>query len=136
MIDIELLKHELKRDEGIRNKPYYDTAGKLSIGIGRNLTDNGISDGEIDLLLKNDINRTIFELQRFNWFTYLSPNRRRGVINMCFNLGLTRFKKFKKMIKALEVGNFDRAALEVLDSKAARQLPERYGRIANAIREG
>lgn len=137
MIDIEMLKNELRRDEGVRSKPYHDTVGKLSIGVGRNLDDNGVSEDEIDLMLTNDISDAIYDLQgNFDWYKYLSPNRKRAVLNMVFNLGLPRFKGFKRMIKALETGNFDRAALECLDSKACRQAPDRYGRIANEIRKG
>jgi len=137
MIDIELLKNELRRDEGVKRYPYYDTVGKLSIATGRNLTDNGVSEGEIDLMLINDIQSAVYDLQgNFDWYKYLSPARKRAVINMVFNMGLSKFKGFKRMIKALSIGYFDRAALECLDSRAARQLPERYGRIANAIKKG
>ncbi|WP_232034153.1 glycoside hydrolase family protein [Mycoavidus cysteinexigens] len=46
---------EFKRDEGERFKPYFDTVGKITIGVGRNLTDGSVSQGECELLLQNDI---------------------------------------------------------------------------------
>ena len=137
MIDIELLKNELKRDEGVKAKPYYDTVGKISIGVGRNLDDNGISEDEIDMLLLNDIAGVMFDLQKnFTWYEGLSPNRKRAVINMAFNLGISRFKKFKRMIRAIEKGCFKRAATEALDSKWSKQVGDRALRIAKMIEKG
>lgn len=47
--DMAMLLSELSRDEGRRLKPYLDTVGKTTIGVGRNLTDVGISEDECDL---------------------------------------------------------------------------------------
>jgi lysozyme len=58
------LIEQLRRDEGVRLHPYTDTVGKLTIGVGRNLADMGISDAEATVLLQNDIDRTTVELNK------------------------------------------------------------------------
>ena len=128
---------DLKRDEGLRLKPYRDSVGKLTIGYGRNLDDVGISKIEAVILLDHDIRRTYADLDRaLPWWRGLTPPQQRGLINMCFNLGLTKFLKFEKMLAALQTGNGERAAIEALDSKWARQVGPRSDRITTLFREG
>lgn len=68
-MDIDKLSKELRNDEGVRFKPYRDTVGKLTIGVGRNLDDRGISPGEADYLLANDIRIVCDELdRRLGWW--------------------------------------------------------------------
>ncbi|WP_338862869.1 hypothetical protein IHE31_08125 [Mycetohabitans rhizoxinica] len=75
----------LSRDEGRRLKPYLDTAGKTTIGVGRNLTDVGISEGECSLLLENDVMRSIMWLDRhLPWWRSLDAVRQRVIINIRF----------------------------------------------------
>ena len=80
---------DLKLDEGLRLKPYRDTVGKLTIGIGRNLDDVGISEAEAKYLLSNDLDRTISDLDKYMlWWQTLDTPRRRVILNMAFNLGV------------------------------------------------
>jgi lysozyme len=108
------LREMLIRHEGLALKPYLCTAGRLTIGVGRNLDDVGISELEARLMLSNDIAR----------------------VNMIFNLGISRFKGFKKMIAAIVVGNFERAAEEMLNSKWADQVGPRARELARMMRMG
>ena len=130
------LERELIRDEGLRLKPYLDSVGKLTIGVGRNLDDNGITESEAKAMLRNDIANSITELQRFGWYNRLDSRRKDAIINMHFNLGLPRLLSFKNMIAALDEQDFKRAADEALDSKWAQQVGERALRIANILRYG
>ena len=130
------LERELIRDEGLRLKPYYDSVGKLTIGIGRNLDDNGISEAEALVMLRNDIANSQRELERFGWFRQLDSRRKDAILNMHFNLGLPRLLSFKKMIAALEQGKWDKAADEALNSRWAEQVGERAVRISSIIRHG
>jgi len=137
MFDLEVLKSDLKRDEGVRRKPYLCTAGKVTIGVGRNLDDMGITECEADYLLENDIGRILKELdQNIAWWRDLSEGRQRALINMAFNMGISRLLKFKKTLFALQNGGYDIAAAEALDSQWARQVHERACRIARLIVEG
>jgi len=127
----------LIRHEGWEDKPYVDTVGKITIGVGRNLTDNGLSHKEILFLLENDVKRTEHELkQNFAWYKTLGRPRQMVVISMVFNVGLPRFHSFINMIKALENQDFVKAAEEMLDSKWAKQVGHRSLELANMMESG
>ncbi len=122
MDKIELIKKHV----GLRLKPYLCTAGKTSIGFGRNLDDNGISLEEAEVMLANDLKPAEEMLaNKMDHWDALSEVRQAVLINMVFNLGWPRFSKFKKCIAAVNDGYFDRAAAEMLDSRWARQVGNR-----------
>jgi lysozyme len=127
---------ELTVDEGMRKKPYKCTAGKTTIGIGRNLDDVGISQEEAEYLLRNDIKKAVEEAKKFPWYEGLSPVRKRVIVNMIFNLGITRFKKFKKTIQYISVGDFQSASTEMLDSGWANQVGPRAKRLSKMMKLG
>lgn len=131
--DPELIE-ALKRDEGVREKPYYDSVGKISIGVGRNLDDKGLRPDEIRFLLKNDIEEALADARKFSWFPRLDRPRQRVIVNMIFNLGAPRFRNFKKMLAALEKQDYIKASEEMLDSKWARQVGVRAQRLADIMR--
>jgi len=123
--------------EGLKLKPYRDTEGKLTIGIGRNLDDVGISKEEAHALCANDLKGVFDDLDRnIPWWVRLSDDRQRALVNMCFNLGWPRLSGFKNMLAAMEKGLFERAADEALESKWARQVGSRAREISVWIREG
>lgn len=128
------LLEQIKRHEGLRLKPYRDTVGKLTIGYGRNLDDVGITKAEAERMLLMDISRTEDELLQFDWYSDLEPHRQDVLVNMCFNMGLPTLLKFKNMIAALESGDYDKAADEMLDSKWARQVGGRAEELAEQMR--
>lgn len=131
----DLLKRDLVFDEGVRLRPYRDTMGKTTIGVGRNLDDLGISESEALFLLDNDMDRVLRELDlQWPWWREMSEERQRALANMCFQLGLTRLMGFRKMISALHSGEYERAADEALDSEWARQCSARAHRVAALIR--
>ena len=131
------LIEELKRDEGVVLTLYKCSAGKNTIGVGRNVDDRGITEDESDYLLGNDIDLCVDELEdNFTWYKNLSDARQRVLVNMCFNLGLTRLLGFKKFLAALEAEDWDRAAEEMLDSKLAVQVGPRSTRLRDLLLEG
>lgn len=138
MVDIEKLKKDLLIDEGLRLKPYKCTQGKLTIGVGRNIEDIGISKDEAEYMLENDLDRIKLELNRnFSWWKRMSEPRQRALMNMCFQLGIKRLLGFKKMLAAMEKSDFVNAAFEALDSKWAKQTqPSRVNRIIEDIKNG
>lgn len=137
MIDYASLLTDLIRDEGLRLKPYRDSVGKLTIGIGRNLEDVGISEAEARILARNDLAGAERDLDRnVPWWRNFSEARQRALLNMTFNLGWPHLSGFKNMLLALEAEDFEAAAAEALDSKWARQVGERASRIAQLIKEG
>jgi len=129
------LQEDLILDEEIRLKPYRCTAGKLTIGIGRNLDDVGISRTETLALLDADIARAEQGLDNFApWWRSLPEPAARGLVNMAFNLGAGRLAGFEGMLAALKCGDYNLAAAEALDSKWAKQVGDRAHRIAALFR--
>lgn len=128
---------DLIRDEGEELKPYVDTVGKTSIGVGRNLTDNGISIDESRMLLARDVSRVLVEMtEAFPWASAMSENRQRVLANMLFNLGLTRLRGFKNTLKAMAEGRYQKAADGMRASKWARQVGARAERLATLMEQG
>lgn len=116
--------------------PYTDTVGKLTIGYGRNLDDNGISQEEADFLFDNDFHNCERQLAKCSWYRDQPEGVQAALMNMCFNLGLPRLKGFKRMIAALEAKNYTVAAQEALNSKWATQVGQRAKDVAVMLREG
>ena len=128
----------VKTHEGLELKPYLDSSavGVLTIGYGRNLEDRGITKEEAEMLLLNDLAISTKEGESFGFFKDLTDSRQDVIIEMIFNLGLTRFKKFKKTIKAIENKDFSSAADEMLNSKWAGQVGQRAITLSNKFRAG
>lgn len=130
------LMRQLIVDEGLELKPYRDTVGKLTIGVGRNLDDVGITEGEARTLLSHDIDRVQAELHRQPIYRKLDSVRQTVLANMAFNLGTPGLLKFTKMWAALDAGDYRKAADEMMDSLWARQVKGRADRLAKQMREG
>jgi len=127
---------QLELHEGIRLKPYKDTVGKLTIGIGRNLDDVGLSKAEAYYLAQNDIRRRINRLEKFEWYRNLDEIRKKVIIDMAFNLGMGGLLSFKNMIKAIKLNDFPTAAAEMLNSKWANQVGVRAKRLSKMMKTG
>jgi lysozyme len=136
-VNLYHLIEDLERDEGLRRFPYRDTVNKLTIGIGRNLDDNGISEDEAKMLLRNDIADILATLRTniVGW-SELGEARQRALCNLGFNMGWTRLSRFKKMRAALESGDYELAADEALNSRWAKQVGARAQRVAALLRQG
>jgi len=133
------LIEQLRLHEGVRSKVYLCSEGYETIGVGRNVSESGIglSDDEIAYLLANDIARCEQEIaERFDWFDDLDPVRQDAIIDMAFNLGITRLSQFQNMLRALSESRFSDAATEALDSRWARQVGQRAQTVAEMIRTG
>ncbi len=126
----------LKKHEGLRLFPYKDTTNNWTIGIGRNLSTRGITEEEACILFTHDVEISRQELSRFRWFDKLDSIRQDALIDMVYNIGLTKFKEFNRLIAALENCKFDNAAFEMLDSLWATQVGQRAKELAFMIETG
>ena len=129
------LLSSVKFHEGLELKPYPDSVGVLTIGYGRNL-ERGITKEEAEFLLLNDLKISKHEAKRMGFYEGLTDNRKDVIVEMIFNLGLTRFKNFKKTIGYINQANHSAAADEMLDSKWADQLGQRAITLSNKFRAG
>ena len=139
---IEMLKRhegEVRSEDG-RHVAYQCPDGKWTIGVGRNVDEDGgigLSDEEVDFLLKNDLDRCEAELNaEYIWFRTLEGPRRDAILNIFFNLGATRFRGFKNAIAAMNTENYDAAAVEFMDSRWARQVGNRALELTDIIKAG
>ena len=128
---------QLKLQEGLRLKPYECTSGKLSIGVGRNLEDIGISEKEAEMLLLHDIEEAERQLTaHFPWTQDLDEVRLAALINFTFNVGIGTVSKFVNAMALLKEGNFDMASEEFLQSRWANQVGQRAIDVTEQIRTG
>ena len=131
------LKEQLLLHEGIRLKPYKDTVGKITIGIGRNLTDNGISKIEALIMLDADIHEATKDCRKYiEFFDALDEVRQRVLIDMAFNMGIHGLLGFKATLAAIKRGDYGEAADRMTESKWADQVGRRAHRLAAWMRSG
>ena len=135
--DRNALVRQLRLHEGERLRPYRCTAGKLTIGVGRNLEDRGITSQESAMLLANDIRAVEAGLVRaLPWVSRLDDVRQRVLIDMAFNLGLQGLLEFKRTLKAVQEGQYQQAAGMMLESRWASQVGQRAERLARMMLTG
>ena len=135
---LERIKEQLVRHEGLRLKPYHCTAGKLTIGYGRNLDDCGISQTEAYVLLKNDIQNCEKQLldEIPEIYNGLDEVRKSVLLNMCFNMGIKGLLSFKNTLAFIKAGDWERAANGMLASKWAKQVGKRAIELSEMMRKG
>lgn len=129
------LKRSLILHEGHKNFPYTDSVGKLTIGIGYNLTDRGLSDDWVTAQYNADVTYFYNQLSELSFWKKLNPDRQIVLLDMAF-MGWKKFLGFKKMLAALEIGDYNKAADEMLNSLWADQVKGRAVDLANAMRTG
>lgn len=134
----DLLRQNLVIDEGYKKKPYPDSKGILSIGVGRNLEADGLRDDEILLMFNNDMaEATDAARALIPGFDDLSDNRKWVVCDMAFQLGEEELAKFVVTLGAINEGRFGDAADAMLESKVAREeAPARWQKLADNMRHG
>ena len=131
------LQEELIRDEALRLKPYIDTRGKWTIGVGRNLSDDGISREEAMMMLNNDITIAVSALDSLlPWWRKLSEVRQHVLINMCFNMGAQKLAGFRLALAAMEKGDYEEAARQMEASEWYNEVGNRAIRLTEQMRLG
>ena len=117
---------EIKKHEGYRSTVYQCTEGYDTIGYGFAIKDLQLSEEICDIILTEKLAKLQLDISnKFEWFED-SPELVKDVVtNMCYQLGLSGFSKFKKTIYYLETEQYEEASLECLDSLWAKQTPNR-----------
>ena len=143
-----LLLKMLRADEGTKLQVYDDASGRPivpgtkvlghpTIGTGRALDVNGITQEEADYLLTNDIAKVSAALdKRIPWWRSLTPNRQAVLASMAFQMGVDGLLGFVGTLAAVRAGNYSVAAERMLVSLWSRQTPARAGRLAEMMRKG
>ena len=120
------IRDHIKEYEGYSALVYECTAGYATIGYGRNLEQRGITKEEAEHLLANDIQQCIKELKGImNKFDDLPEKAQLVLIDMCYNLGLSKLLNFENMLDAIDARDWEKASAELLDSRYAAQVKRR-----------
>ena len=122
----------IKKHEGFVKKVYIDTLGNPTFGIGFTY----ITEEEADMMLAKRIIKIKRQLSKLGWYNNLDEVRKSAIVDMTYQLGYNGVSKFKNMIRALEVRNYTEAKIQALDSKWAKQTPNRAKEIANILEKG
>ena len=135
------LEKQLIRHEGLKLKPYVCTSGKITIGVGRNLTDRGVSKAEAMAMLAADIAQARADVEKLldyyrvaKWT--VSQARYEALVNLSFNMGIVNLGNFKKMFAAIAREDWQAAAAELMDSLYAQQVGQRAVELADQLRTG
>lgn len=143
MIELQTAKTILRADEGYREKPYYCSEGYPTIGYGLRIWNKGeplpkisMSPEDAEKQLTMRCEELGVQLVRHHVYRNLDVVRRATLLSMAYQLGISGLFGFKKMWAALESCNYSEAAAECMDSKAARQAPNRFNRNAGMINTG
>jgi lysozyme len=125
-------------DEGFRPRLYLDKNGIPTIGIGRNLRDNGVTKGEAYNLVNNDIDEVLANLdQNLPWWRTMNGVRQNVLANMCFQMGIHNLLEFHTTLACMKVGDYEGTANAMLKSKwATEDSPSRAHRLAEEMRKG
>jgi lysozyme len=133
---LDVLKARLVRREGRRNKPYVDTVGKITIGIGWNLTDNGLPDHIIDELFRISVAEAVKDAEKIPVYFKLNAARKTVLIDMVFNMGLQKVLGFRNTLDKMNRGDFVGASQGMLQSLWATQVGQRADELAEIMRSG
>ena len=129
------LLNDIKKHEGFRNQVYKDTLGIDTIGYGFAIKDLVMDQDIAEKILKRKVENLIKRIkQKFSWYSNIPEEAQDVVANMCYQLGVGGFSKFKKTIKYISEKKWDDASIEMLDSLWARQTPNRAIELSNTIK--
>ena len=146
-MDRSKLVEELIKDEGYKYEIYLDHLGYPTFGVGHLVLETDeeygqpvgtpVSEERILECLNNDIDIVCKELdQNMSWWSEMDDTRQRVLANMAFNLGLPRLGKFKKFLAAVQEQDWEKAAVEMMDSKWATQVGNRAVRLKEKMLNG
>ena len=128
------LKESIKQHEGYVGIVYKDSLGIDTIGYGFAIKDLELDEDLCEIILERKVTALIDRIRlKFNWFKYMPPGIQDVVIEMCYQLGVTGFSKFKKTIAYLQNKQWEEASVEMLDSLWAKQTPNRAKKMSEIV---
>ena len=130
------LKEAVKLSEGYRARVYKDTLDIDTIGYGFAIKDLELDKDICDMILDKKLNKLIKDVDnKFSFMDDIAVEAQDVVYEMCYQLGINGFSKFKKTIAYLRDEDYKMAAIEMLDSRWAKQTPNRAKRLSNIIKD-
>ena len=125
----------IKQHEGYRSKVYDDSLGIPTIGYGFAIKDLELDQDICDLILERKVKDLKDRIKKkFSWYKYMPPTIKDIVVEMCYQLGLYGFSCFKKTISYLQNKEWEKASVEMLDSRWAVQTPRRARELSEIVK--
>tara|TARA_Y100001938_G_C7994910_1_gene381507 strand:+ start:63 stop:467 length:405 start_codon:yes stop_codon:yes gene_type:complete len=129
------LVESIKQSEGYRSRVYKCTEGYETIGYGFAIKDLHLDEDICDMILERKLGELKLRIHKeFEFVLDLPESVQDVVIEMCYQMGLSGFSKFKKTIQFLRLGDFKSASTEMLDSRWYRQTPNRAKRLSQIVK--
>ena len=126
----------IKKHEGYVGVVYKDSLGIDTIGYGFTIKDLELDADICDIILERKIKNLQDRVKnKFSWYKYMPPEIQDVVMEMCYQLGVTGVSKFRKTIAYLQNKEFKNASIEMLDSRWAKQTPNRAKELSNRVKE-
>ena len=141
-MNMDRLLESVKKHEGYRNKVYLDTLGKRTVGVGHLCVEDFWEDDKeyeekfLMTILEHDLSSAIKganDLMAENGCMDMNEKAHEIIIEMVFQLGKTGVSKFRNMWKALSALDYSTAAEQMLDSRWAKQTPNRAKRMSELM---
>ena len=144
-MNTEQLRDTLKIDEGVKYEIYNDHLGYPTFGIGHLIVESdeeygqpggtGIHEDRVNEAFDKNVSVMVDEAKKiFSDFDNLPEEAQQVIVNMTFNMGRPRLSKFKKFIAGVEASDWEKAAVEMMDSRWATQVGARAERLRDRIR--
>jgi len=127
------LKESIRRHEGWRDKAYQDSEGIWTVGYGRNLQELEIDKQLGEKWLEDDLKTARLAAERIPEYSLLTDERKDVLVEMVYNMGPSRVAGFRMMLAAIRDGDWEEAAIQMLDSKWAKQVGVRARRLAKQM---
>ena len=125
---------DVKKHEGFRSKVYKCTEGYDTIGYGFAIKDLELDEDIAEQILIKKLDSLQERIEsKFNWLDDSPQEVKDVVVNMCYQLGVSGFSKFKKTIYLLETEKYKEASVEMLDSLWAKQTPNRAKELSEIL---
>ncbi len=143
-MNVDKLREQLKIDEGVKYEVYNDHLGYPTFGIGHLVTEQDqeygkpvgtpVSEERVNAVFDNDVAIYMSEAKKvFPNLEQLPEEAQQVIVNMTFNMGAPRLAKFKKFIAGVNAGDWNTAAVEMMDSRWAKQVGNRAERLRDRI---
>jgi len=144
-MNIDQLRETLKIDEGVKYEIYNDHLGYPTFGIGHLVVESDeehgkpvgtpISEERVNAVFDKDVAVMVDEAKKiFPNLDTLPEEAQQVIVNMTFNMGRPRLSQFKKFIAGVNAGDWDKAAVEMMDSRWAKQVGARAERLRDRIK--
>lgn len=132
----EALIARLKQNEGFRETVYLDHLGNPTIGYGFLVSHLRLDEAVSDIILRQIVDKIIASVKvKYPWYSEMPHPVKSVIVEMCYQMGMSGFSKFKRTQKLMQAKDFRGAAASIRASKWHSQTPARCERLARIVED-